>query len=403
MTAYYNENDPFAAAWLRELIKENLIAPGEVDERSIEEVKPDDLRGFTQCHFFAGIGVWSYALRNAGWPDDSPVWSGSCPCQGFSASGQRGGFSDKRHLWPAWFRLIRECAPHAIFGEQVSSKDGLAWFDVVSADLENEGYAIGAIDTCAAGVGAPHVRQRMYFVAHASDIRRAQHEHESRQRGTKSPLDGTECEGLGTVADSEHAERRQSTARGNNGNGQEARRQQGSGLLREYGEAGDVAHTELSGLGGRRSSEAGPQPGTLERPERLRSISGMVDTEINRSGALDREHGPGGQPQVSTRGSSDAERVANARESECGGRAQSERDEQRRILHSPDGGSSFWRDAEWIYCKDGKYRPTKPGLFPLAHGITGRVGLLRGAGNALCAPQAKAFIEAYLDIVEKGT
>ena len=147
MAAYYNELDPFAAAWLRELIKAGHIAPGEVDERSIEDVQPGELKGYTQCHFFAGIGVWSHAIRSAGWADDSPVWTGSCPCQGFSASGKRGGFSDKRHLWPAWFRLIAECRPHTIFGEQVASKDGLAWLDVVSADLEGAGYAIGAATT----------------------------------------------------------------------------------------------------------------------------------------------------------------------------------------------------------------------------------------------------------------
>ena len=65
-TAYYNEIDPFAAQWLRNLIAAGHIAPGEVDERSIEDVTPDDLRGFTQCHFFAGIGVWSHSLRRVG-------------------------------------------------------------------------------------------------------------------------------------------------------------------------------------------------------------------------------------------------------------------------------------------------------------------------------------------------
>jgi hypothetical protein len=77
VTAYYNEHDPFAAAWLRELIKAGQIALGEVNERSIEDVLPSELKRFTQCHFFAGIGVWSYALRQAGWPDDRPVWTGS--------------------------------------------------------------------------------------------------------------------------------------------------------------------------------------------------------------------------------------------------------------------------------------------------------------------------------------
>lgn len=57
MSAYYNEIDPFATAWLRELMKAGHIAPGEVDTRSIEDVVPSDLAGFRQCHFFAGIGV----------------------------------------------------------------------------------------------------------------------------------------------------------------------------------------------------------------------------------------------------------------------------------------------------------------------------------------------------------
>ena len=122
MSAYYNEHDPKAAAWLRELIKQGHIADGEVDERSIVDVKPEDLRGFVQCHFFAGIGVWSYALRQAGWSDDRPVWTGSCPCQSFSAAGKGAGFDDPRHLWPHFYRLISECHPPVVFGEQ-SSRD----------------------------------------------------------------------------------------------------------------------------------------------------------------------------------------------------------------------------------------------------------------------------------------
>lgn len=167
MAAYYNEIDPFAAAWLRELIKVGLIADGEVDERSITNVVPEDVRGFDQCHFFAGIGVWSYALRLAGWPDNRPVWTGSCPCQPFSAAGKQQGIADKRHLWPDFFRLICQCCPNTIFGEQVASKDGLAWYDHVYTDLESANYACGAVDTCAAGFGAPHIRQRLYWVAYS--------------------------------------------------------------------------------------------------------------------------------------------------------------------------------------------------------------------------------------------
>ena len=77
---YYNEYDPKAAAWLRELIAAKLIPAGVVDERSITEISPHDLSDYTQCHFFAGIGGWSLALELAGWPASRPVWTGSCPC-----------------------------------------------------------------------------------------------------------------------------------------------------------------------------------------------------------------------------------------------------------------------------------------------------------------------------------
>lgn len=168
---YYNENEPFAAEWLRNLIDDRLIQNGIVDERSIKEVTPSDVRGFRQCHFFAGISGWSLALQLAEWPDDQEVWTGSCPCQPFSNAGSRKGAGDERHLWPEFFRLIEACNPAVVMGEQVASSDGLGWLDGVFTDLENENYTCWACDLCAASVGAPHIRQRLYWVGNSNGAR----------------------------------------------------------------------------------------------------------------------------------------------------------------------------------------------------------------------------------------
>lgn len=141
---------------------------GDVDARSIADVSPGDLDGYTRCHFFAGIGLWDLALTMAGWPEDEPVWTGSCPCQPFSRAGLGKGSADARHLFPAWAVLLAARRPPAVFGEQVGGKAGGAWISSVRDSLEGMGYRVGAADLCAAGIGAPHVRQRIYWVGQSA-------------------------------------------------------------------------------------------------------------------------------------------------------------------------------------------------------------------------------------------
>ena len=176
MNALYNEIEPFAADWLDELARQGHIAPGRVERRSVADLTVADVAGPGQRHFFAGIGGWALALKRAGVADNASVWTGSCPCQPFSSAGKGRGVRDPRHLWPAWFRLIEECKPAVIFGEQVASRLGLAWFDGVRLDLERCGYAVGAADLCAASHDAIHVRQRLWWVAHAEGIGRNAHD-----------------------------------------------------------------------------------------------------------------------------------------------------------------------------------------------------------------------------------
>lgn len=190
---YYNEHEPYAAQWLRNLMAAGHIPEGDVDERDIQGVSPTDVLGYRQCHWFAGIGGWALALRLAGWPDDRAVWTGSCPCQPFSAAGAQAGGDDPRHLWPAWARLIAECRPDVIFGEQVESAIAHGWLDLACDDLETMGYAVGPVCLPARSVGAEHVRQRLWFVADA-------HENSMRApRQTSDQSTPTELHQRGTV------------------------------------------------------------------------------------------------------------------------------------------------------------------------------------------------------------
>ncbi|ECC7507228.1 DNA cytosine methyltransferase [Salmonella enterica] len=345
--AYYNEIDPFAAQWLRNLIADGHIAHGEVDERSIEDVTPDDLRGFTQCHFFAGIGVWSHSLRLAGWPDDKPVWTGSCPCQPFSAAGKGDGFADERHLWPAFFHLISECRPQHVFGEQVASGNANTWFDLVQADMEGMDYAFGLVPFTSASIGAPHIRERAYWVAHASG------EHESaagNETGITARLRSSSTDRLADAS----------------------------------GERFDRVDSLLQREESGRFAEGMPET------TRIGSTCGMGDANNSR---LERH--------IRNDSATGWDRTAGSVTSAG--------------LHSrPLEVNGFWRDADWLLCRDGKWRPVEPGTFPLVDGAaarlgrvepgvarvasSNRVGRLKGYGNAINAQAAAEFIRAYMGV-----
>ena len=287
-----------------------LIAPGDIDTRSIEDVHPDDLRGYRQCHFFAGVGIWSYAARQAGWPDDRPFWSASCPCQPFSEAGQGNGFADERHLWPAVFHLATHLRPQRIVGEQVARKDGHAWLDLVSSDLESADYAFRAVPLCSGGFGGPDRRHRNYWVADA-------------HRGQRDRLP-------------EHD--------GHERHGAPGRRVQGNGELAGHSHAGGLGHTheaEHQGVAHRGGAVSGSEWPTAERA--------------------------GGQ-----------------------------------FAAGPGPLNGFWADADWLLCRDERWRPVEPGTFPLDTGIAARLWRLRAFGDAINAQVAREFLEA-IDYVDAAT
>jgi len=389
--AYYNEIDPYAAEWLRSLIRSGHIADGIVDERSISDVRPDELQEFTQCHFFAGIGVWSYALRSAGWEDDRPVWTGSCPCQPFSGAGNRKGMADKRHLWPHWFHLIEQCRPSTVFGEQVASKDGLGWIDLVQADMEGADYAIGSFDLCSAGFGAPHIRQRLWFVADTDDTRRqgwisGRSDSERQDQHGHVGRDSTVV-GMGNADDSGS----QGSGETGVGQGMEQSGSQSTGT----GTDSRVDDTISDGRNARGIGDHG------------RNVGEQFDPVIEDGRVGNAQHD--GQSTVTEPRGDDQDASDDAKEQIVS--VQSEGASVTRDDRSCNGGegggvagtqahetNGFWSDADWLLCRDGKWRPVRPQSFPLVDGATARVGRLRAYGNAITAQVAQGLIESYMEV-----
>lgn len=327
---YYNDHDKFCCAWLRELIADGHLPAGDVDDRSIKDVQPDDLRGYLQIHLFAGIGGWPYALRLAGFPDDRECWTASCPCPPFSSAGKskacpecdgtnpvpcprRTGFficclcghawlADDRHLWPEVWRLVRDRRPQLVVGEQVASPDGRTWLASVRASLEILSYAPWGADLPAAGVGAPHARQRLFWMAD-TELCGSAARGPSRTHG-RPAVEPHRCGATGELAIPP---------------GEPGRLPEGCADRREDPEAG--GRREAGGVGD--ASRAGFPP--RERDELLGS-----------------------------------------------GRRQEGRAAEQ-------SGGSFWSDVEWLYCRDGRWRPTEPLVLSVFDGLSADLDGVRAA------------------------
>ena len=339
---YYNDHDTNACAWLLELIKEGHLPPGDVDDRSILDIKADELKDYHQCHFFAGIGGWPYALQLAEW--DGPCWTGSCPCQPLSCAGQGKGHADERHLWPAFYALIAECRPPTVFGEQVASKLGREWFAGVRADLEGAGYACGGANLPACSVGAPHKRERLFWVADATGGQRQQ-QHGPQRNSIQRSADN--CAGSKT-----------------------ARRTPDGWICARCGQE------IFSGCGCDHGEWQCGECGEWTYPFYYSTEEGC---------------------QHCGAGAENCELANPERKRGCGGDGKG-----KYAVHAITRSLEMWKRSKWLDCRDGKRRriPTEPGIFPLAHGIPNRLGLLRGAGNAIVPQVAAEFVTAFLETGE---
>jgi len=262
----------------------------------------DELRQLTHFSLFSGIGGLDLAAEWAGfetvgqvefadyptkvlekhWPD-VPRWrdirdvtagsfrertglhtvdviSGGFPCQPFSVAGKQKGKGDDRYLWPEMLRVIRELKPHWVLGENVPGILRIAG-DTVCQDMEREGYDVGIFDYEAAAVGAPHRRERIFFVGNAK--------HDGLSPATLS--------GRPEKAGRDHAEGKNQTSKSEGAS--------------EPGNDEVVADADQQGLQGRFSAIVQECPG-----ERIAGESGTYVCHTASAGLPDRANIPLGEP-----------------------------------------------------------------------------------------------------------
>lgn len=228
------------------------------------------------------------------------------------------------HIEKLYFTLVAACRPEFVFGEQVASAAvlgpvggaartapegaaGWAWFDALATDLEAASYAVAAADLPAAGIRAPHIRQRLFFGAVALDP----------------------------------------------------------------GRLGD-------GLGAGSQGRFGMPGGSDQRAAWPAGLAGGLadsDGRVAGHGQIQRGRQHRCEPQ-------DGETCGLVEGADPAG---------------TDATDGVWRDSDWLLCRDGRWRPVEPGAFPLADGISGRMGLLRGYGNAIVPPLAAEFVIGFME------
>lgn len=426
---FYNDNDPFAAEWLQLLIDGEAIPKGKVDGRSISEVTSADVLGYRQCHWFAGVAGWPEALRIAGYGSADGIWTASMPCQPLSSAGKHHGEKDERHLWPEFYRLVSECRPAIIIGEQSASADGREWLDGISLDLEELGYAVGASDLCVAGIGSPHIRQRIYWGAVRMadteyDAGCAEHVTESRGRCAKSG-DTSECEGACRMADTdrERQSRREKQYGCEKQSEQQASRRDDTGGCSESDRLADTANSN-----GRRG-KCGKKTGTWQDGERRVGSAGSC--AVDRLGNSESDNERGSRISKSCDGRQSPTGGSDSRVDGMGYAISqglqrhswhvTDRDKSGRVGENATGSvaaSSAWSDFRIVGCLDGKYRRLSATDEPLVAGIPrsmgsfepriqgmakrarrNRIGRLKGYGNAIAPQLAAVFIQSFMDAV----
>ena len=329
------------------------------------------------------------------------VICGGYPCQPFSVAGRQKGEEDPRHLWPEYFRLIKELRPSYVIGENVGGHIRLG-LDSVLEDLDSENYTVRCFSVEAASLGAPHRRERIFWIA-VSDTQFKGLEGRSRDNrgGGREVLSGIEHDGHsvrrqvrrtggedgGTTNDVSDTDSERRGGRNRGGRRAEQRellktKQEGRALGREAercsellgqegeGETTDVADTDDSRDRTPRRRTNGNREKTIEgRQEQSQS-----EPSGHSAGNVADNRGSRGQAGLSAPGHG---QKGNPKEPDydCGGqgrRSQSNKTTFESYLGGGNDGVSAWLDGSW-----------ERGIPRVAPSNKLRVPRLKALGNAV--------------------
>ena len=299
------------------------------------------------------------------------IITGGFPCQPFSVAGKQKGTSDDRHLWPEMFRIIQELKPRWVIGENVKGlvnlQDGMV-FETVCTDLEGEGYEVRAFNIPAAGVGAPHRRERIWIVAHAkrynktNEIRRSYEEERRIQE-----------------------EHRQDDSSSRLTSGTSSIRQSNNG----HEDMEDSRRTLQSRTELRETNEDEVREGYANQHQRSGSASesNVADTYARLSNGTYEEVQSGGQTfDTSSERSTD---VANTESSNRHDDEAITRDGGSQAQEVFGDGGSVPGESTWWH--------TEPDVGRVAHGVPGRVYRLKGLGNSIVPKIAEEIGRAIIE------
>ena len=344
-------------------------------------------KNWPEVPVYKDIKELTYDKLKADGIDSIDIITGGYPCQPFSIAGLKKGVEDPRHLWPEYFRLIKECRPTWIIGENVSGHIKLG-LDAVQEDLESQGYSLRTFSVSASSIGANHQRERIWTVAYSQ--RNYDSQQIKRVNGEESSLQKEHRENDSTTRNFSGASAIRET-RNEHADVEDARR-------RSWREQ-FTWNTESTGRGTSEKTEwstnTDTSPGPSERTETManaESIESNVGEDIqhtstgNGQGQTGRESGDVANTSAH-RSFNEQERNTRSLDNQSKEEERRERSESSIRTETRSTGTKTWWDTE-------------PDVGRVADGIPDRTHRLKSLGNAV-VPQIPYYIaQSILEVMD---